>query len=200
MPIPDEDTVRRVLAKDGRDERIRSSIERAWEDLQKKYADRPKWRRKSTTRAVMWENTVDAVLAELDGDKGIKPVPHHDTISFVVDDTVFFRLKKAATSLFTTNYPTSLANLFYHHEADLFGHEGHHRVEIVHVFNRFQTALDWIGVVARERNGVLWKFELPQSGASVVSLSPDRPIRPAADSVLRPAIRHNDKKTDEENQ
>ena len=40
----------------------------------------------------------------------------------------------------TRNYPTRLANLFHTHSGDLFGFEGHHRVEIVHVLNRFQTA------------------------------------------------------------
>jgi hypothetical protein len=199
MPIPDETVVRRVLEKNDRDRRIRLCIERAWEDLKNKYTDRATWRRKSTTRAVMWEHSVEAVLAELGDDNGIKPIPHNDTISFVADDTVFFRLKKAATSLITANVQTPLASLFHRHDAeDLFGHIGYQRVEVVHVFDRFQTALDWIGVVARERNRVLWQFELPQGGASVVTLPQPDAIKPAADSVLRPVKLAAEHKTDEE--
>ncbi|MEI8702294.1 hypothetical protein [Mesorhizobium sp. ISC15] len=199
MPNPDEAVVRRVLAQNERDVRIRSCIEKAWEDLKERYADRAWWRRTSTTRAVMWENSVQAVLAELSVDEGIRPVPHDDTVSFIADDLVRFRLKKAALSLFTSNFPTQLADLFHIHQADMFGHVGHHRVEIVHVFNRFQTALDWIGVVAREKNEILWKFELPQGGAAVVALPPVVPTKPASDSVLRPAAKTDqDKKTDDD--
>ncbi len=190
MPAPDETIVRRVLAQNERDVRIRSCIEKAWSDLKVKYADRAWWRRKSTTRAIMWENSVQAVLAELGTDEGVRPIPHDDTVSFIADDLVRFRLKKASLSLFTSNFPTPLADLFHRHDADLFGHIGHHRVEVVHVFNRYKTALDWIGVVAREKTEVLWKFELPQGGASVVAFPPVVSQKPASDSVLRPAAVH----------
>lgn len=198
MPTPDESLVRRVLARNGRDARIRACIEKAWTDVKTKYAERSRWRRKSTTRAVMWEDSVDAVAAALDGEDGVVILPHKDTVSFIADDMVFFRLKKAATSLFTVNFPTPLANLFHSHDADLFGYVGHHRVEIVHVFDRFQTALDWVGVVAREKNRVLWKYELPNRGAAVVTITPTAPITPASDAVLRPVGTPDIKKTDDE--
>ena len=70
---------------------------------------------------------------------------------------MLLRLKKADSQSATRNYPTPLAGLFHRHEKDLFGHEGHQRVELVHVFNPLQTELIWIGVVARdERRNVLW--------------------------------------------
>ena len=198
MPQPNESHVRRVLAANDRDARIRKCIEQAWDSL-KSYSDRPKWRRKSTTRALMWENSIDAVVAELSGDAGIKTVAHNDTVSFIADDAVLFRLKKAASSLFTSNYPTFLASMFHDHHADLFGHEGHHRVEIVHVFNRFQTALEWIGVVARDKGNVIWQYELPHGSAAVVALPPAvPPTKPAADTVLHPASQIDEKKTDDD--
>jgi len=147
----------------------------------------------------MWENSIDAAVKALEDDAGIKTVGHHDTISFIVDDSVLFRLKKAALTLFTSNYPTLLSGMFHAHRADLLGFVGHHRVEIVHVFNRFQTALDWIGVVARDRNKVIWKYELPSGTASVSTFPRPLPIThgTAADSVLRPAGMPDEKKTDE---
>lgn len=197
MPIPDETTVRRVLSRNDRDVRIRSCIEMAWTNLAENFPDRAWWRRKSTTRSVMWENSVQGVVVALEGDSGINVIPHNDTVSFIADDTVRFRLKKATTSLFTSNYPTFLAGLFHVHQADLFGHEGHHRVEVVHVFNRLHNALDWIGIVAREKSKLLWQYELPQGGAVVVALPPSPPMKPASDSVLRPTG-GTDKKSDEE--
>lgn len=187
MSLPNEETVRRVLAVNGRDARIRACIEQSWEHVTKSYPDRPKWRRKSTTRALMWEATVEAVGSVFDGDRGIRPIAHHDTVSFVADDTVLFRLKKAQMSLLTTNYPTLLARMFHTHAPDMFGHEGLQRVEIVHVFNRFQTRLEWIGVVARDKKKVIWQYELPVSGAAVTALPTTPPVKPASDTVLRPA-------------
>ena len=198
MPVPNESVVRQVLAQHERDARIRVCIEEAWNSLKSKYDERAKWRRKSTTRALMWENSIGAVVSEFDGDEGVKAIGHHDTMSFIADDTVLFRLKKANSTLFSTNYPTPLAGLFHAHREDLFGHEGHHRVEVVHVFNRFQTALEWIGVVARNKRRVLWQFELPERGASVSVLPlPISPLRPAADTVLRPVAADSKKKNNE---
>jgi hypothetical protein len=120
MALPDEAVVRRTLSVNNRDARIRLCIEKSWSDLKDKYTERPQWRRKSTTRAIMWENCVETVVAEFESDSGIKPVPHHDTVSFVADDLVFFRFKKATSGLFTSNYPTTLAELFHVHRRDLF--------------------------------------------------------------------------------
>lgn len=73
-------------------------------------------------------------------------------------------------------------------------------MEVVHTFNRFQSALDWIGVVAREEKQIIWQFELPNKGASVTELPKPAPDfgGTAAEKVLRPAKTHNEKKNDEE--
>lgn len=138
----------------------------------------------------MWEHSVDRVMEVVAEDEGLVSVEHHDTASFIADDAVLFRLKKANPKLFSSNYPTSLAGLFHRHDADLFGHEGFHRVEIVHVFNRFGTAINWIGVVARHEKKVIWDFELRRRGADVVPLTstPRTPTTPAGDTVIRPTI------------
>ncbi len=54
------------------------------------------------------------------------------------------------------------------------------------MFNRFETGLDWIGVVAREENCVLWHFELRDDGEVIEKLPLPKPVSPAADRVLRP--------------
>ncbi len=186
MPIPDEAIVRGVLQKGDRDIRCREAIEHAWNHCQG-FKDRSWWRRKSTTAAIMWEHSIANVVEALEGDAGARIIAHQDTTSFIFDDTVLLRFKRAGLSLVSSNYPTRLANLFHAHTTDLFGFEGHHRVEIVHVFNRFQTALDWIGVVARNKKDLLWQFELRRGGAAVMTLPPSERPTPAADIVLRPA-------------
>lgn len=197
MPTPDEATVRQVLQTNDRDILCRAAIEQAWERC-RTLPDRAWWRRKSTTAAVMWEHSIANAVAALDGDGGTRVIAHQDTASFIFDDTVFLRFKRASIGLMTSNYPTQLANLFHAHTRDLFGFDGHHRVEIVHVFNRFQTALDWIGVVAREHKQLLWQFELRRGGAAVVALPrPERPV-PAADAVLRPARRADERRDAED--
>jgi hypothetical protein len=135
----------------------------------------------------MWEHSVDQVMAVVADDDGLVSIEHHDTASFIADDLVLFRLKKADRKLFSRNFPTPLASMFHKHETDLFGHEGFHRVEIVHTFNRFHTAIDWIGVVARDGKTMLWEFEICRGEGQVI-LMPVTPILPAGKTVVRPSV------------
>jgi hypothetical protein len=199
MPTPNRDQVQEVLARNERDLKIRDAIGQAWADVQAKYPDRAWYRRASTVRALMWEHSVDQVMGVVGDDAGLVSVQHHDTASFIADDRVLFRLKKADRKLFSRNYPTSLANLFHRHDADLFGHEGFQRVEIVHTFNRFYTALDWIGVVARQDGKVIWNFELRNRGDErEVIPFPAAPKAPAGGTVVRPIIPDADETGDKE--
>ena len=186
MPMPDEDTVRRVLSVNDRGAACRRAVEQAWRTVKQGYPEKVWWRRKSTRAALVWEHSVNNVVAAFDDDKGVRVVSHHDTTSFIFDDTVFLRLKKASIDLHTNNYPTLLAQFFHRHEADLFGYEGLHRVEVAHVLNRFETGLDWVGVVARQEKKVLWNFELESGGAVAESLPLPLPTSPAGERVLRP--------------
>lgn len=187
MPTPNKDDVRRVLEANDRDLKIRAAISQAWSDVQQKYPDRAWWRRSTSLRSVMWEHSVDRVMDVVADDPQLVSVKHHDTASFIADDLILFRLKKGDRALFSSNYPTRLAQMFHRHSRDLFGHEGHQRVEIVHTFNRYQTALDWIGVVAREDKKIIWDFELRRGEAEVVPF-PVAPTAPAGRSVVRPTV------------
>ena len=198
MAIPDKETVRRVLAINDRGIACRRAVEQAWATVKASYAEKSWWRRKSTRAALVWEHSVHNAIAALAHDPGVRVVAHHDTNSFIFDDTVLLRFKKADVQLLSGNYPTLLARLFHSHGRDLFGHEGLHRVEIAHVLNRFQTELSWIGVVAREAKRVLWQLEFDSGGGTVVPLPlPDR-SGPAADTVLRPVKPEKHEKRDDE--
>jgi hypothetical protein len=188
MPTPNIDLVRCILETNDRDLKIRSAIEHAWRDVESKYPDRAWWRRTTTLRSVMWEHSVDRVMQVIEEDSDLRSVKHHDTASFIADEQVLFRLKKADRQLFSSNYPTPLANLFHRHTADLFGHEGFQRVEIVHTFNRFMTSIDWIGVVARQDKKIIWDFELRRGTEAAVVPLPLPPSRPAGETVIKPTL------------
>lgn len=186
MAKPHQESVRRILAQDERGEIIRASISEAWQLVAEKYPDVAWWRRRATRAGLVWEYAVDLAIKGLDGRKGVKPVPHHDTVSFIFDDAVLVRLKKADMQLRTSNYPTLLALSFHTHEADLFGYEGLQRVEAAYVLNRFETGVDWIGIVAREEKRHLWEFEIEKQSATIEALPLPPKTETAAERVMRP--------------
>lgn len=185
MPIPNEPLVKSVLAVGGRGSIIRRAVDDAWQSFHEKYPERAWWRRKSTRAALLWEHSVQNAIAGLEGDVGCKPIPHDDTVSFVFDQSVLVRFKKADIELRTRNYPTFLSNLFHSHEEDLFGFNGLHRVEAVYVLNQYQTSIDWCGIVARNHKKVLWQAELV-IGSSVERIPLPERTDTAAERVLRP--------------
>lgn len=155
MPTPDEATVREILMKRDRGMRLRSALADAWSAFTSSYPDRAWWRRKSTRAGLVWEHAVKNAVAAFAEDDDARPVPHHDTMSFVFDDLVLLRIKKASIELMSSNVQTFLASLFHDHQEDLFGFSGYHRVEAAYVLNRLETQMDWIGIVAREEEKAL---------------------------------------------
>jgi hypothetical protein len=74
--------------------------------------ERASWRCKGTRRAIFWEEAVDKLIELTIDDPGLHWVEHHDTVSFIFEDAILVRLKKAEMTLQTSNYPTSTAELF----------------------------------------------------------------------------------------
>lgn len=157
------------------------SIQEAWAELQTDYPQRGWWRRKGTRAAIVWEHTVKNAIDALADDAVV--VPHNDTVSLIFDDRVLVRVKKADLELKSRNYPTRLAQLFHVPEADLFGYEALQRVEIVYVLNRFETEIDWIGIVARDGHSVIWQFELEDVPANVEILPLDASTQEAGEKT-----------------
>ncbi len=160
MRKPDEATVRRILDVGDRSSLLRSSVADAWRATLEEYPHRAWWRRKATSASIMWEHSVQNAIIAFEPDRGCKVVPHDDTRSFVFDQTILVRFKKADIELKSRNYPTLLAKLFHNHESQLPGFEDLHRVEAAYILNQLQTAIEWIGIVARHKSDILWHFEL----------------------------------------
>ena len=187
MAVPDEGVVREVLARHDRDVLCRRAVEDAWNTVKREYPNRAWYRRKSTTRALVWEHSVENAVDFVGEAPGVTIIPVKDTFSFLFDDSVLVRFKKANTQFLSSNYPTLSALLFHKNDKDLFGHEGHHRVEVAHIFDRLGVNLLWVGVIARDGIKVLWKFELRTGGAVIEPFPVRSELAPAADRVLRPA-------------
>jgi hypothetical protein len=138
----------------------------------------------------MWEATIDRAIDGLQDDRGARVINHYDTRSFIFDDSVLCRFKKGDIGRFSKNYPTSLAVAFHEHFVDLFGHPGLMRVEVVHTFNRRQTDVESVAIVARNRRRILWWYELGiQAGGAVAPLLPFGPLPPSPPRPTREIVR-----------
>lgn len=198
MPTPNENHVRQVLAKNGRDQKLLAALRHGW-DRRKSYPNHARWRRKTTRAHAVWEEAVDRFIELLAGDRGVHVEAHHDTVSFIFEDTVLLRLKKADTTLRSRNVQTALSDLFDVHEVDLFGFQGHQRVEAVYVLNRFETQIFWAGIVATDHGNHLWHFELTEAVADNVKPLPLPPRKTTATlaKLRKPPAGTDDKKKDE---
>jgi hypothetical protein len=195
---PLKEYVQQVLAEHARGEKIRQAFGHANVTVSA-LAKSATWRRKGTRRALFWEIAVDKLIELTIDDPGLHRVEHYDTMSFIFDDAVLVRLKKADMSLHTSNYPTPTAELFHVHQTDLFGFAGLQRVEAVYIPNRFDTDIIWSGIVARENGVDLWHFELVESVAVPTAALPQPVQPPAADlaKVKNQAKGADQKKSDD---
>jgi hypothetical protein len=190
---PLKEFVQQVMAERGRGWKVRQALHFGM-DAANADPDNGWWRRKSTRRHIVWENAVNKLVELTADDSDCRPVPHHDTVSFIFEDSVLVRLKKADMALRSSNYPTEQAQMFHEHERDMFGFSGHQRVEAVYLPNRFDTGIVWSGVVAREKNKHLWHFELTEPVVVPVTTLPT-PVQPPAASLarLKPQATKDDK-------
>ena len=182
MPIPSEATVRPILDKI-RDPVV-SAIRAAWQDWLDSGLNGG-WRCKRSRACFVWEQIIErANIALLDHD-AVHVIEGHETMKFLVHDTVLFRFKKADDTGRSSNVATQLALAFHDHEQNLFGLPEVQRVEVVYKLNRLETQIDDICVVARNGDQIAWEYSLLDAGEAAVPLPmPEpKPERPAATIV-----------------
>ncbi|MGY9038387.1 MAG: hypothetical protein ACKVLA_11270 [Rhodobacterales bacterium] len=165
MPLPLEEHVRQVLLENDRGLKLFQAASDGWSAFDTGYPQRHQWRRKSTSRAMVWEEVVKRLVAVAADDQGITVIEHSDTLSLIVDDEVLVRLKHADTGLITRNVPTAEAQDFDNHDVDLYGFSGLQRVKLCYVLDQFESDLIWVGVSASNKGQFLWKIELNDVGA-----------------------------------
>ena len=193
MPIPSEATVRPVL--DEISEQIVSAIRGAWEDWLA--SDRNGvWRYKRSRANFVWEQIIERANNALLGDDAVHVIDGHETMKFLVRDTVLFRFKKADETGRSSNVATQLALAFHDHDEDLFGLPEVQRVEVVYKLNRLETQIDDICVVARNGDQIAWEYSLLDADEATVPLPmPEpKPERPAASIVKLKGVADDRKK------
>ena len=166
MPLPLEEHVRLILLEQERGRRLFDAVSDGWAAFNTNYPRRPLWRRKSSARAMMWEE-VAAHLVQMDDGRGVRVVEHRDTLSLVLDDEVLVRFKHADTALSTQNVATVEAAKYDDHSVDLFGWSGLQRVRLCYILNQYETELAWVGIAAHNKRQFLWKIELGKAGVEV---------------------------------
>lgn len=200
MSKPLKEFVQQVLAEHDRGEYLRQAMVYA-DGMVQALAVSKICRRKGTRRALFWEFAVDKFIELSQGDPGLHVQEHHDTVSFIFDQEILVRFKKADSGLHSSNYPTPTAELFHEHEADLFGFTGLQRVEAVYVPNHFDTGIIWTGVVARDGHRELWHMELTEPATTSVATLPPVVSSSADDlATLKNHAKNADKKTGHGNQ
>lgn len=165
MPLPLEDYVRTVLAEGERGQRLFEAVALGWEAFKVNQPRRGTWRRKSSSRNMVWEE-VAGHLASLADDPGVEILDHDDTMSVIFDGEIMVRLKHADLRLVTQNVRTGRAVEYDDHEVNLFGRTGLQRVRLCYVLDQFETRLEWVGIAAHSLGRLLWKIELGAEGLS----------------------------------
>ncbi len=193
MPTPNEATVRPIL--DEIHDQVVSAIRGAWEDWLASDFNGV-WRCKRSRANFVWEQIIERANTALLTHDAVHAIDGHETMKFLVRDTVLFRFKKADEMGRTSNVATQLALAFHDHEQDLFCLPEVQRVEVVYKLNRLETQIDDICVVARNGDLIAWEYSLLDAGETAVPLPmPEpRPERPAAAIVKLKGIADDRKK------
>jgi len=157
MQTPNQTIVRQHLKP--YEATLKKIILNAWEEW-KVSPEYPRTRYKRTQACVVFERIVEGALEHLSFDARIHIEEKHESVTFLVDDTVLFRFKKANEQGMSSNYPTQLAMAYHDHEQDLFGLPEVQRVEVTYVLNQLQTEVDRILVVGRLKNAVSWQYDI----------------------------------------
>ncbi|RVV97937.1 hypothetical protein EKE94_10730 [Mesobaculum littorinae] len=182
MPIPSEATVRPILGEIGAP--IVAAIYEAWEDWLG--SDRNGvWRYKRSRANFVWEQIIERSNNALLDHAAVHVIEGHETMKFLVRDTVLFRFKKADETGRSSNVATQLALAFHDHDEELFDLPEVQRVEVVYKLNRLETQIEDICVVARNGDQVAWEYSLLDADEATVPLPmPEpKPERPAASIV-----------------
>lgn len=175
MSLPDLETVQNALAP--LETALRDAFRRAWKDWRNApYAGH--WRKRGRANFV-WEQAVHYAATAISQMPQVKIIPKDESFHFLVDGIVAFRMKKADSAGFTSNYPTQQAMTFHHPQVPLTGVPAAHRVEVTYALNKIETDISDITVVARDGDRVEWTYSLLR-GDSVASLPSNLPKNPPA--------------------
>lgn len=167
MSVPAREAVEPELA--GLSQQIVDIVQGAWSDWIKS-PHTGVWRCKRSRANFVWEQMIERAHTMFAGECKVRILNGNETFSFLVNDTVLFRFKKADDAGLTSNFPTFAALAFHEHDRDLFGLPEVARVEVAYTLNKLETKVTDVIVVGRNGKQVAWSYSLLDTAEGVVSL------------------------------
>lgn len=195
MRVPDQKFVTAVLTDFSQP--LTSIVLGAWKDWQEwQKLGHGTWSKRGRAN-FMWEQMIERAKAAFATDARVRILEAQETVKFLADGKVLFRLKKGDEAGLSANYPTQLALAFHDHEVDLLGMTEAARVDIVYKLNKLETLVQDILIVARDNDAVAWTESIMHRGATVTDLAvpPKAPAAPKK-KLVRPRDEADKKKTD----
>lgn len=182
MSLPNKEEVKNHLSKIEPD--IHQIVLGAWKDWQD--STESKRARFPRTRAnIVWDRMIDRALDLFARFKEIKVVTYQNqTYSFIINDSVLFRFKKGNPKGLSQNYPTQLALAFHDHAQKLlFKGIEYSRVEIVYILNELETQIKNIQVIARNKNQILWGYNIQKPQNNIDELPIKTQLQPTSSQI-----------------
>jgi hypothetical protein len=193
MPIPSTDV---KLLLGSRESAICQIVLNSWKKWWKN-PDRLILHYKRTRATAMHNYMMVEAPAAFASDPGVRLIHGHETIYFVAQQRLVFRLKMGDGCGVSSNVETQSSLAFNDPQQTLPGIPDHARVDIVYVLNPFETLIDRVLVVARDCDRVAWSYPIfPRSyeGKAPITL-PIQPVPlvPADNVVHLPVVKKEEK-------
>lgn len=187
--MADKDAVHDILEPFHR--RIRSVVERAWEERRAEAA----WRLEAGMDPLLYDRTIanyifDAIariaVNEFAADTSVHVRPEAQTIKLFFRGGVVARFKKGDDNKLGQNNPTQASMAFECADGLLLDLPPETvKVEFIWIANELNTRLEQVLVVARDGDRLVWEYEIePDVGAGVVVPFAPRPEPPTTEETL----------------
>lgn len=196
MPIPVKNEVEAAIAP--LQTAIVDIMRSAWAD----WLDSPyvgQWEHKRTRANFVWAQIAWRAREAFQEDPAVHIIDSNETLKFLVNDSVLFRLKKGDDKGLTANIATQQVLAYHDHDKDLFGLPEVHRVDIVYQLNLLETDINDVVVVARDEGQIIWTYSLLDSAEGVVVLPIPETEQPV-DSPARRLVRMRASERDAESE
>ena len=124
------------------------------------------------------------------------------TIKLIFKGKLVARFKKGDTNKLGQNIATQAALAFANPEGELPGLPQATKVEFIWIANEIQTQLEHVLVVARDKNRLLWDYEIEaqEVSAAIIPLHPQAPlpdVNDEDDDLVKPKNDQSKKKKSE---
>lgn len=146
------------------------------------------WEHKRTRANFVWAQMAVRARDAWYDHPSIHIFDRNETLKFLANDRVLFRLKKGDENGIAANIPTQEVLAYHDHGQDLFGLPEVHRVDVVYQLNVLETHIRDIMVVARDDGHVVWAYSLLESADGVEAL-PMPTTEPPAVAPARRLVR-----------